>query len=209
MQPKAKSNGSILCHIDNVPVEFLIDSGASINTVTEDVWNVLNEKNANIFKKKFECDRRFHAYASSEPLDVLAIFEAWIHINPSKPNTYAEFFVVKEARKCLLSKRTSEELRVLKVGLDVLHVDTNLKPFPRFPGILVKLAIDQTIPPKKLAYLRVPAAMEKKVNKIDNWSIIMIIKLCCTIRLTIKSKRCCSQMSSRELKALRNGYPLW
>lgn len=165
MDPQAPPivDGSILCQIDNVRVEFLIDSGASINTVTENVWNELNKKNASIFKKKYKCDRQFHAYASSEPLDVSAIFEAWISVNPSKPKTYAEFFVVKEARKCLLSKRTSEELRVLKVGLDVLHVDTNVKPFPKFPGVLVKLSIDQTVPPMKIAYLRVPAAMEKKV----------------------------------------------
>ncbi|XP_058449163.1 uncharacterized protein LOC131429133 [Malaya genurostris] len=50
------------------------------------------------------------------------------------------------------------------VGLDVFHVDTHLKPFPKFPGILVKLAIDQAVPPKKVAYLRIPAAMEKRVD---------------------------------------------
>lgn len=176
-QVQTLNDGSILCLIDNVAVEFLIDSGASVNTVTENVWKELNQKNASIFKKKFKCDRRLHAYAGSVPLEVSAIFEAWIFVNPSKPKTYAEFFVVKEARRCLLSKNTSEELRVLKVGLDVLQVNTALKPFPKFPGVVVKLSIDKAVPPKKLAYLRIPAAMEKKVDdKIQEMLLTDVIE---------------------------------
>lgn len=175
MEPHALNSDSVLCQIDNVPVEFVIDSGSSINAVTEDVWNELITKKAKIFSKKYQCDRKFYAYANRDPLNVSAIFEAWISVNPTKPTSYAELFVIEGARKSLLSKRTSEDLRVLKIGLDVLHVDrdvetevnASVKPFPKFPGVQVKLSIDPTVPPRKIAYLRIPSALEKKV-KIQN-----------------------------------------
>lgn len=116
------------------------------------------------YKKKFNCDRHVSAYASKEPLKVLVIFEAWISVNETKPKAYAEFFVVEGATRSLLSKRTAEDLKVLKVGLDVCTIDLNSKPFPKFPNIQIKLSIDKTVPPKKVAYLRIPAAMEEKVD---------------------------------------------
>lgn len=117
-----------------------------------------------LYKKKFHCDRRVTAYASQDPLEVLMIFEAWISVNDVKPKAYAEFFVVKGARRSLLSKRTAEDLKVLKVGLDVHNIDLENGSFPKFPNIQVKLAIDESVPPRKVAYLRIPAAMEEKVD---------------------------------------------
>lgn len=154
----------IVCKIDCIPVEFLIDSGAAINTVTEQVWDTLAKNEAAFFKKKFNCDRRITAYASQEPLEVLMIFEAWISVNDTKPKAYAEFFVIQGARKSLLSKRTAEDLKVLKVGLGVNSIELKSEGFPKFPNIQIKLSIDKNVPPKKLAYLRIPAAMEDKVD---------------------------------------------
>ncbi|XP_055585385.1 uncharacterized protein K02A2.6-like [Uranotaenia lowii] len=150
--------------IDKTAVEFLIDSGASINTVTEEAWDVIQQRNTKVFNYRTKCDRQFNGYASQEPLQVKAMFEAWLSINPVKPKCYAEFFVIEGAQRSLLSKSTAEELKVLKVGLHVSNIDGLVKPFPKFPGILVKLSIDDRIIPKKVAYLRVPAAMEQKVN---------------------------------------------
>lgn len=98
---------------------------------------------------------------------VVMMFEAWISINESKPRTYAEFFVIKGAKRSLLCKKTAEELKVLKVGLDVANVEVKYDVFPKFPNVQIKLSIDPNIPPRKIAYLRIPAAMEEKVdNKI-------------------------------------------
>lgn len=92
------------------------------------------------------------------------VFEAWISVNDTKPKSYAEFFVIEGANKCLLSKRTAEDLKVLKVGLDVFRVETKENPFPKFPNVEVKLSIDQSVTPRKIAYLRVPAPVEHKVD---------------------------------------------
>lgn len=158
----------VTCLIDRFPVEFLIDSGAAINTVTEKVWRNLYMANAQIHKINYHCDRVLKAYASNAPLRVVTIFEAWISINEDKPKCYDEFFVVKGAVKSLLSKKTAETLKVLKVGLAVQQIDASPKLFPTFPNVQVKLAIDKSVPPRKLSYYRVPAPMESKVDaKID------------------------------------------
>ncbi|XP_058816278.1 uncharacterized protein K02A2.6-like [Topomyia yanbarensis] len=158
------NDGTITCKIDTLPVVFLIDSGAAINTVTESIWNELIDSKAIIHKKKFQCDRQFTAYASNRPLRVMALFEGWISVSDDKPKNYAEFFVIEGASKSLLSKATAEELKVLKVGLEVQNVEVS-QPFPKFPNMQVKLSIDKTITPRKLAYLRVPEPMKEKVDK--------------------------------------------
>lgn len=157
-------DGLITCMIDEYPVEFLIDSGSAINTITEDIWQQLTAAEAKIFNTKTHCERNFTAYASSDSLCVLTVFEAYISVNPSKPQSYAEFFVVKGATKSLLSKTTSEELCVLKVGLEVNHIETAVTPFPKFPNVQIKLSIDKSVTPRLISYVRVPVSMEKKVD---------------------------------------------
>lgn len=146
-------------------MDFLVDSGSSINTITEHVWLKLSQSNATIHKRKYSHDRRFTAYACNQSLEVIVVFEAWISVNESKPKCYAEFFVIQGANKCLLGKRTAEDLKVLKVGLEVQSVDTEWESFPKFPGVQVKLSINKNIPPRKLSYVRVPEPMAKKVDK--------------------------------------------
>lgn len=165
MEGNSENSGIIMCKIDKFPVGFLIDSGSAINTVTEEVWHSLNNSGAAIFKKKFQCDRRFTAYASRMPLRVVVVFEAWISVNDIKPKCYAEFFVIEGAKKSLLSKSTAENLKILKVGLDVQSIEVEKSPFPKFPNIQVKLSIDKSVPPRKLAYLRIPEPMKRKVDQ--------------------------------------------
>lgn len=154
-----------MCRIDKTPVKFLIDSGSAINTVTEEVWKLLLEEKAIIHKRQKKCNRELKAYASEGSLKVLVVFEAWIEVNDQKPRSYAEFFVVSGADKSLLCKSTAERLKVLKVGLNVNLIEKKVKPFPKFANVLVKLAIDESVPPRKLAYYRVPAPLEEKVNE--------------------------------------------
>lgn len=150
--------------IDSYPVEFLIDSGSSINTITEAVWDKLTEAKVKLYNERSHCSRSFTAYASRDSLCVLTMFEAHVSVNPWKPHTYAKFFVIKGATKCLLSKRTSEELHVLKVGISVDNITAKVEPFPKFPNVQVKLSIDKSVPPRLISYLRVPVAMEEKVD---------------------------------------------
>ncbi|XP_058820776.1 uncharacterized protein LOC131682958 [Topomyia yanbarensis] len=160
-----RNDGMITCKIDQFPVVFLIDSGAAINTITEQDWQKLIKSGAKIYKQRYDCDRQFTAYACQEPLKVLMIFEAWVSINECKPRSYAEFFVVQRAKKSLLCKRTAEDLKVLKVGLDVSNIEVKSDAFPKFPNVQVKLSIDPNVPQRKVAYLRIPVAMEERVDQ--------------------------------------------
>lgn len=155
--------------VGGTPVEFIIDSGSPINAITIDDWNRLKKAGAERFNEKRRCEREFHGYAASKPLSIEASFKARIEIDKFKPSTTAEVFVVRDAKHALLSYQTSTALKILKIGLDVNTIQAELaKPFPKFPGVLVKLQVDPSIVPKQLAYYRVPAAVEELVEqKLD------------------------------------------
>lgn len=143
---------------------MVIDSGAPINTVTERDWETLISSKAMLRNAKDNCSRVFRAYAAAAPLRILKTFEAVISVHENKPSTYAEFFVIEGARNSLLSKETAEEMKVLKVGLDVQAVCEGRSPFPKFPGVLVRLEIDRSVVPKKSAFYRIPAAVYDSVT---------------------------------------------
>ncbi|XP_041786794.1 uncharacterized protein K02A2.6-like [Anopheles merus] len=157
-------NGMVKCMLDTVHVVFLIDSGASVNTVTEQVWLELQKSKANIQDISYNCDKQITTYASNQPLKLILKFKAVISINQSKPTTFAEFIVVQGSNKSLLGKVTAEELKVLKVGLEVQNIEERCQPFPKFPGIQIRLSINKEVPPKKISYVRIPIALEKKVE---------------------------------------------
>ena len=87
----------------------------------------------------------------------------------NKPTVYAEFFVVQNCNKSLLDKTTAKQLKVLKVGLEVQNIEETIQPYPKCPNIQIRLSINKEIPQKKISYIRVQIALEKKVDsKIQN-----------------------------------------
>lgn len=153
-------------NVGGTSIEFIIDSGSSINTISASDWLHLKKNGSKLFQIKRKCAGKFHAYASNQPLVVEATFKAKIEVSNSKPATIAEFFVVKGASHSLLSYQTSTELRILKIGLGVYSLrPEKCEPFPKFPNAMVELKVDQTVQPKQRAYYRVPAAVEELVEK--------------------------------------------
>lgn len=53
--------------LDTVHVVFLIDSGGSVNTVTEQVWLELQKSKAKIQDISYNCDKQITTYASNQP----------------------------------------------------------------------------------------------------------------------------------------------
>lgn len=146
-------------------VDVMIDSGSPVNTLTIQAWEQLKRENAIMFNVREKSFKEFRAYATTERLEVISVFSARIIINKNKPEVTAEFFVVKNATQSLLSFNTSIELKVLKVGLSVNTIKEEKIPFPKFPGVVIKLECDKTVTPRKLAYYRVPSAVEKLVEE--------------------------------------------
>lgn len=143
----------------------MIDSGSPINTVTEQDYTKLIEQKAKLYDLTMKVADRFTGYASESTLICVAKFVTLVKISNDRPQCYEEFFVIKNATQSLLSKSTSEKLRILRVGLNVNRIDVQ-KEFPKIPNVKIKLIIDESVEPKQKTYNCIPRAQEEKVLEI-------------------------------------------
>lgn len=167
----------IPCWVDKIQIDFVIDSGSPINAITQNDWNHLKEAKAHLKNVRVGSGRRFQAYASQQPLEILHTFEARVSVNEQKPTVEAEFMVVAKAKRALLSRQTSEDLKLLKVGLEVNKIKESCAPFPAFPNVLVRIEVDPTVKPKQTPYFRIPAPiMEEVMGEIQKLIDLDIIE---------------------------------
>lgn len=142
------------------------------------MWNTIKEEEkrgkTKIHDVSYRCDRQITAYATKEPLKVLATFSAWIEVvDYAKPRVFAQFFVVGGAGQALLGKHTACEMKLLKLGVTVNHIQEksatqskeSVDEFPKVPNYQVKFDIDPNVVTKRNPHYRVPLAMEESVNK--------------------------------------------
>lgn len=108
------------------------------------------------------------SYASSKPISIKCGFKAQLEVvDCPKPSVVAEFFVVTEGRRSLLSRSTASDMKLLKIGASVNCCETSEQDqvFPKVPGVLVKFSVDESIPPVRNAYYNVPAAYRENARK--------------------------------------------
>lgn len=104
-----EQSGLIVGYIGKVPVLFLIDSGAEVNTINVEVFNTLmNDEDSKkmIFHVLEGSDRPLRAYASAGNIDVSASFVAELLISEDRPCLMEKFYVIANARS-LLSRGTA------------------------------------------------------------------------------------------------------
>jgi transposase InsO family protein len=170
-----KRNEIVTGYIGDVIITFLIDSGSPINTVTEDVWAEIIRHKVPVrdVKSASECNREFHAYGSHTPLKVIARFNSKLKVDHLECE--AVFFVIQNAKKSLISKATGEQMGLLRVGLEILHVKgsnmESIKPFPLLPVKPISLHIDSKVIPVKQQYYRVPAALQDRTTEKLKWML--------------------------------------
>lgn len=177
-------SGIIKAMVAGMPCEFLIDSGAQVNTVTQQMFEKLiaNEEYCKgLHNIQPGSDRPLKAYATSDGIQVLCTFEALLQISDDRPVLLEKFYVVREMR-ALLSRSTSTRYSILLLGLKVPLIDCNLgkvdkcnwqkiafittsEPFPKFNIPAVKISYDSSKPPCRNIYMNVPPAMKHAVNK--------------------------------------------
>lgn len=165
-------DATIKCAVgDSSPLTFLIDSGACLNIIAEADWVKLGSEyesgQAYLYGMK-ETARKAYAYGQREPLRFFRTFGARIATaNPSKPRTFAEFYISKEGRRSILSKATSEALGVLKVGENIATIEgaAAMEEFPKVPGVTVKFALRENATPTRNAYFSVPLAQTAKARE--------------------------------------------
>lgn len=181
--PPAANDETIVCKVAGCEVEFLIDSGASINAITEQVYAKLQTFAANRLIKVQNDERKsLMAYATKTPLKVIATLETDLWIDENRPHGVEVFYVIQSANRSLLGRDTSIRYNVLQMGRKVLitrskepysrhtgHVNSIAsiskgESFPTFNLPPVKLNIDKQITPHRSTYSSIPPGWRKETN---------------------------------------------
>lgn len=166
----------------SVIVPMLVDSGAEINVVSEEDWVRIHqayEAGAIVIcdvTAKTKC--RPFAFGASSPLRVLYSFRAWTEVRKvPKPKQFATFYVVAQAGRSLLGRKTAIEMKLLSVGIGVNTVRNGdawqteeinaldlAEHFPAIPDFEAVFDVDDTVKPTKNAYYHVAAAYSEKAR---------------------------------------------
>lgn len=157
----------INCHVGNVPITMLIDSGSKVNIITTSDWNKLTKNKSTMWNISDSSSTRLSAFTGC-PMKIVKEFAAGIRIG-NAAEIIATFYFVDSNGISLLGKDTAIALQVLKLGpsASVNAVIENKQPFSKIKGITVKLSIDRTIKPIQQPVRRIPVAYEEKVeNKL-------------------------------------------
>lgn len=153
-------------------VDFLVDTGAPVNIIDEPTFNSLTKK-----PTLLKSESNFYGYQSTTPLPILGEFYAITSRNDHQ--TYAKYVVVKGKSECLLSFKTSTNLKIIQMVNQVSELtDAALKAkFPKLfsgkmgkiTGVEIKLEIDLSVKPIKqklrpIAF-HLRSAVEEEINK--------------------------------------------
>lgn len=188
-------DGVIVGVVAGLRCSFLIDSGAQVNTFTEDLFQELisNPKHRDeVFEVKYQTDRPLKAYATVGEIKVVATFLAYLFISDDRPLLLEKFYVVSEVR-ALLGRSTASRYSILMLGLkvpvqsqrfgshisliagEIATIATN-EIFPKFNLPPVKIHYDRSKPPCRNIFLNIPLAVrplvEKRIQELINANII-------------------------------------
>lgn len=185
----------VAAYVAGIEVVFFIDSGAQVNTITQESFNaILSDETAkqNLQELSYESDKPLRAYATQGSIDVVATFSAEVFVSEDRPTTIEKFYVVQESRS-LLGFKTATRYSLLAIGLNV-PVKDNREPdwrcelsvhsvqsdktteFPKFNVPPVCLSYDSSVPPSRNVYTHIPAGYReltmRKLSELQNSGII-------------------------------------
>lgn len=166
----------IKCFIGSVDFEVLVDSGATVNTVTPEVWLEIRKNCRTVIHElELQPKESLKAFASNNDLKVICSFSCFIGIRKSKQAPkLAKFFVVSGSKVSLLSYQTAIELNLIRIGIQAMDEsqvfnvnkeETKLAKFPKIPIEGVKFRVNKQIVPKQIIRYNIPKAFEQSVNE--------------------------------------------
>ena len=109
---------SVELQIGGISTVFVIDSGATVNILSRDTWEKLKQSKVKVKTQNKKASKKLYAYGSKKPLTLLGSFttDVELYIESTSKKIVAEFFVLEEKGKSLLSRNTAIGLGVLRLG---------------------------------------------------------------------------------------------
>lgn len=153
----------ISCEVGGIAMDFLVDSGAQANLVTEKAWEILKSRGVRVKFSEKGSDRVLKGYASERPLTILGRFVAVVAVGSKQEE--AEFFVVQGGQRSLLGDTTAKRLGVLWIGVHVDHVVSKSAPLSKISGVQVHIHMDPQAKPVFQPVRRLPVSMESAVDR--------------------------------------------
>lgn len=179
----ASDNAFIMAKVAGMSCRFLIDSGAQVNTFTEDMFSAMmmdQIHSKEVYNIKQESDRHLRGYASDSMIRVSATFEAYLYISEDRPIFLEKFYVVHD-RQALLGRFTASRYSVLMLGTKVPITkvsfnDASLLPgeiatidmaerFPKFNIPPVRILYNKALPPCLNVFMNIPQAVKPLVEE--------------------------------------------
>ena len=175
--------------IENELVDVIIDSGATCNLMSEQVFDKVSQGKLELLKS----DRKVYAYASQEPLKLSGKCLLNICVPDTQTSFKTEFFVMPRPADTLLGRSSSEELGVLKVGVSVNacesrnSTDKKVALKTKYPKVFtgleklknfqLKLHVDESLTPIAQAMRRIPFSRKQKViDKLEELEALDVIE---------------------------------
>lgn len=111
----------VYCTIGTQRIKFLVDSGATVNTVTCDDWNLIRQNCRTVIQDiVVHPEEILKSYANHNPLEVECSFCAYVGVlNSVQPTHKAKFFVVKGTQLSLLGYESAVSLNLIRIGHDL------------------------------------------------------------------------------------------
>lgn len=175
----------VTCAIGFERIRFLVDSGASVNTITPEYWERIKRNCSRVIQDVvLEPEQILKGYACKEPLTLECSFRAYIAVCNGTKTTLTKFYVVKGTNTPLLSYQTSIDLKLLFIKGDISTDETicskcdltinvlqlnnpdteSPKTFPKIPMNPIKFRIDESVPAKQIIRYSIPKAFERQVQ---------------------------------------------
>ena len=171
--------------IEHIPVQMLIDSGASVNVLDLETYHRLSARKG---VQLMPTNLRVYAYGSTTPLNILGTVSGRVKCNSDE--IVAKFVVVPNKHAgCLLGRQTATQLGLLRVGPQVSSINHAASPptlRQQYPSVFdgvgkltdyqQKISIDDTIKPVAQSPRRIPFHVRKqvsaKLNELERLDII-------------------------------------
>lgn len=181
-----QSDGATNVEIEGVPVNLLIDSGASVNVLDLETYHRLRALKG---IKLMPSDLRVFSYGSTTPLNILGTISGRVKHNNHE--ILAKFVVVNnQSAGCLLGRQTATRLGLLHVGPQVNSVNFNGSTEAlrkQYPGVFdgvgkltdfqQTISVDPAIPPVAQPPRRIPFHVRKQVSaKLEELERLDIIE---------------------------------